>query len=137
MATEFSHKLTGGSAALPALLDLIETWLRGQNVPPAEIARLMIAFDEVISNILKYGGAGHEQDIAIRIKVAEQAVTVLVSDTGKAFDPLDRPVPDTAAGIDDRAIGGLGIHLVVTLMDQVSYRREDGRNQLSFSRKYG
>jgi anti-sigma regulatory factor (Ser/Thr protein kinase) len=55
-----------------------------------------------------------------------------VSDGGAPFDPLAQPAPDIHAPIEERKVGGLGIHLLRTLMDAVEYRRADGRNHLSF-----
>ncbi|MCP4452100.1 MAG: ATP-binding protein, partial [Planctomycetes bacterium] len=54
-----------------------------------------------------------------------------VADQGPAFDPLDRPDPDTTLSVDDRAIGGLGIFLTKQMMDDVSYERRQGKNVLT------
>ena len=52
---------------------------------------------------------------------------VLVDD-GDPFDPFTAPVPDLAASIEERDIGGLGVHLVRTLATRFAYERADGRN---------
>ena len=49
-------------------------------------------------------------------------------DSGKPFDPLTRPDPDLTLDAEDRGIGGLGIYMVKTSMDRVTYEREDGQN---------
>jgi len=55
----------------------------------------------------------------------------IVTDSGMPFDPTRKPEVDINASLEDRPVGGLGIHLVRQLMDSVSYRREDGKNILT------
>ena len=58
-------------------------------------------------------------------------VTIEMVDDGPRFDPLqDAPLPDPEASLDERPVGGLGIHLVRTMMDEVHYRYQDGKNHL-------
>jgi anti-sigma regulatory factor (Ser/Thr protein kinase) len=53
-------------------------------------------------------------------------------DSGRPFDPLsDAPEPDLNAVVEERRIGGLGVHLVKTLMDQMHYKRENEQNRLT------
>ena len=54
----------------------------------------------------------------------------ITSDNGKEFDPTTRPEPDLKSGPEERPIGGLGIHLIRTIMDTVSYKRQSGKNLL-------
>ena len=59
------------------------------------------------------------------------ALTMEIIDNGRAFDPLtETPEPDLDSVLGDRPIGGLGVYLVKTFMDELLYRREDGRNHL-------
>ncbi|HEX4193960.1 MAG TPA: ATP-binding protein, partial [Stellaceae bacterium] len=64
----------------------------------------------------------------------EMIVTEL-SDDGRAFDPLNAPPPDLDSAIEDRRIGGLGVHLVKTMMDDVTYAYRDGRNHVTLRKK--
>jgi serine/threonine-protein kinase RsbW len=68
----------------------------------------------------------------VRIEFRNGALTATVSDDGRPFDPLSQPSPDIHAPLEDRTIGGLGIHLIRSMMDAVEYRRADGRNHLTF-----
>ena len=133
MESDFSATLTDGRAGFPALLDAIEAHLAAAGVPPAAAAPVLIAFDEVVSNILDYGGASSVQ---ADVRVAGGRVAVQVADDGRAFNPIEQATPDTSLPMEAREVGGLGIHLVKTLMDSVDYDRSAGRNHLRFSKAY-
>jgi serine/threonine-protein kinase RsbW len=130
MPAKFTHILPAAPDQLPGLLDAIEAWLEAAGLPVAEIPRLMIAFDEILSNIAVHGGGMIE--VAMTLDGGCFATTI--ADSGPPFDPLAQPSPDVDLGIDDRAIGGLGIHLVREMMDDVSYAYVNGRNRLIFSK---
>ncbi|MBX9827648.1 MAG: ATP-binding protein [Xanthobacteraceae bacterium] len=68
----------------------------------------------------------------MRIEYRGGALRALVGDDGRAFDPFSQPAPATRAGIAKRKVGGLGIHLLRSLMQLVEYHRIDGRNVLTF-----
>jgi serine/threonine-protein kinase RsbW len=92
-----------------------------------------VSLDEILTNIISYG-YDDERDHVIAVSLAladDGTLTIEVDDDGKPFNPLEMPEPDTSAAIDDRPIGGLGIHLVLRLMDDVRYRRENDRNLLT------
>lgn len=132
MAADFTRSIAADIDRLPALLDSIESWLGDNGVPTAEAVRIMIAFDEILSNIVDHGGGA----IDVAIGIADAAMHATISDDGPPFDPLARAAPDTDAGLDDRAIGGLGIHLVRTMMDDVAYGYRNGRNRLTFRKTF-
>ena len=93
------------------------------------IFKLHLILEELGLNAMTYGGAS-----SVRIVISEEAdeVTIEISDDGGAFDPLnDAPQPDVNAELEQRSIGGLGIHLVRTLTNDLTYRREGGRNHLT------
>ena len=68
---------------------------------------------------------------AIRATVGDHQLEFTISDEGKPFDPTAAPEADTEAGLAQRRIGGLGIHLVRQIMDNVRYEWKDGRNVLN------
>lgn len=134
MIAEFSRTLDHGSAAFAPLLEAIEAYLEKNNVPQALVVRLMVAFDEVISNIRNHGGVhGRTPRIDVQIGITDRSVEAEIRDDGKAFDPLELQMPDTSLSIEQRDIGGLGIHLVRELMDDVRHERRDGINLLRLS----
>jgi serine/threonine-protein kinase RsbW len=133
MEPDVSHTLLDGAMDLSTLLDTLETELAGRGVPIAAVSAVLIAADEVVSNILNHGEA---VSVEVAAKVADGRVTMRVTDDGVAFDPLAASAPDTTLSIEEREIGGLGIHLVRKLMDDVGYERRGKHNRLQFSKSF-
>lgn len=104
---------------------------------PLELGRrISVIFDDLLNNVISYAfpdGEGHE--IEIRTELADNRLTVTISDDGIPFNPLGAGVPDTSLPLESRAIGGLGIHLVRNLVDEVSYQRRIGRNVLTLVKR--
>ena len=81
---------------------------------------------------MNHGHDGGIHEIEIALKSEPDAITIEITDDGRPFDPLsDAPEPDVGAAMEDRAIGGLGIHLVRAMMDEMSYRREGNKNHIT------
>ena len=97
--------------------------------PPALTFKVNLVLEELGLNVIKYAydDGIHEFDI---ILISEtDALTIEITDAGQPFNPLqDSRVPDTGATIEDRTIGGLGIHLVREVTDDLQYRREHSKN---------
>lgn len=117
---------------LPEVLARIEVHLQEQGVPPDAVMTARLGLEEILTNTLSCAfpdGGSHE--VAVNLVVADWDLSLEVVDDGIPFDPLhEAPEPDVDAAIADRAVGGLGIHLVKSLMDQVRYRRAGDHNHL-------
>lgn len=101
---------------------------------PSNIAHdILLAVEEVCVNIVQHGYRGEEGGIELRVRGRERALTVEVRDHAPAFDPLAVPPPDLSEGWEGREVGGLGVHFVRNLAEEVSYRREQGQNILLLS----
>ena len=94
--------------------------------------KLMVAVDEIYSNIVRYSGASEAQ---VRIMKETDTLRLVFSDNGKPYNPLDAKEPDVTASAEDRAIGGLGIFMVRKMMDKVEYMYKDGQNVLTLTMK--
>lgn len=96
------------------------------------VYRLNVILDELASNILSHGrgGVGPVSRLAIEIRSEPRKAVLEVCDDGDPFDPVrdapPRPVVDPGTGLVP--VGGLGLHLVRSMADTLSYRHEDGRN---------
>ncbi len=97
---------------------------------PAAIRRSVnVVLDELLTNALAYGLAGHQAgEVTIDVELRPDRLTVTLTYDGEPFNPFGRAAPDTALSVAERPIGGLGIHLVRQLMDEVSYQRRTDRN---------
>jgi serine/threonine-protein kinase RsbW len=97
--------------------------------------RLRLAVDEIATNIITYGyePAGIEGDITVRADTDEQALTIIIEDNAKPFDPLQQMGPDDLdLPLEQRNIGGLGIYLAINGVDKFTYERAGGRNRNTF-----
>ena len=100
-----------------------------------ELFDLHLALDETLTNVVSYGyrdGLEHTILVRMRMLSTEHArrIEVEVEDDGEPFNPLEARAPDVHATIEDRPIGGLGIYLVRRVMDDLEYRRQQGKNVL-------
>ena len=111
----------------------------GRTDCPADVgAKMMIAVDEIGSNIAHYSGCETMEVVFERV-VDPSEVRITFIDGGKMWNPLEHHDPDVSLGADARQIGGLGILMVKKLMDGVHYEWRDEKNVLtlckSLSRK--
>lgn len=96
-----------------------------------------IAIDEVFSNIALYAYQGKEGGTAdFDIKVEKSTVTLVFSDSGIPYNPLENDEPDVTLSADDRKIGGLGIYMVRKSMDKVLYSFDNGHNVLTLVKSW-
>jgi anti-sigma regulatory factor (Ser/Thr protein kinase) len=98
--------------------------------------RFATACDELLSNTITYGfpePGAHLIECEVRREA--DAIKIVIADDGLPFNPLDQPDPDTTLPLEARRIGGLGIHLVRRLFEEVHYRREAGRNVVTLAMK--
>lgn len=91
---------------------------------------LNLVLEEAVSNIIFYAYVGQDVKDAVDISLLLEGgmLTVIVKDHGVPFDPTAKEDPDITLSAEERPIGGLGIFLIKKIMDEVSYRREDGQN---------
>ena len=99
-------------------------------LPADKATHLELAVEEAVVNVCHYAFPAGDGELVVSVTGDGGAVTVELQDAGVAFDPLALDAPDTTLPIEQRQIGGLGVHLIRKLMDEVSYRREGGRNVL-------
>ena len=95
-----------------------------------------LAVDELVTNTISYGyddDGEHRIDLVLRLEGG--ALVIEIADDGRVFDPLQAPAPDLGASLDERALGGLGIYLVHKTMDTLAYRRQDGRNVVTLTKR--
>ena len=118
------------------LLQSLQKFARDHLLPAPVLQAADLALEEHLTNVMNYGYAdGMPHDILIRLEIVEGAFQIEVEDDGKPFNPLERPPVDMTIPLEDRPIGGLGIHLIRHYMDEVAYRRENERNILQMRKR--
>ncbi len=106
-------------------------------VPHAISQSLILAFDELLSNIIYYAYRDEDEHIIeIQIDLTGDAITATITDDGIPFDPFQSEEPDTTVAMEAREIGGLGIHLVRQIIDHVDYDRLDGKNVVTLTQQW-
>lgn len=119
---------------LAQAMSTLEETLVNAGCPIAAKTKLVVAMDEIASNIVHYSGAP-DFDVEIDFPENPNAVRISFSDTGKAFNPLtEAQAADMTVPLAERQVGGLGMFMVKKMMDNVSYVHENGRNILTISK---
>ncbi|MDO4746235.1 MAG: SpoIIE family protein phosphatase [Bacillota bacterium] len=113
--------------SMPEAAAFVEENLEKLEVPVKYIMKLMVAVDEIYSNIIRYSGATEAE---IRIRKEGDDLRITFVDNGKPYNPLEAEEPDVTASAEDRAIGGLGIYMVRNMMDKTEYMYKDNKNIL-------
>ena len=94
-----------------------------------------LALEEAVTNVIQYAyPEGTDGIVDIEAQLGSDCLSFIISDTGKPFDPTAKDEVDITAGVEERPIGGLGIHLVRRIMDSVRYERRDGKNILTITK---
>lgn len=118
---------------VPRILDAIEAWCEAAELPPGVAHRLAVVVEELAANVAMHGtgGEGGASFIAVAIRRDADGITAVVEDDGREFNPLARATPDTEAALEDRDVGGLGVHFAKVMTRELRYARESGRNRVT------
>ncbi|HET7789331.1 MAG TPA: anti-sigma factor antagonist [Gemmatimonadales bacterium] len=104
-------------------------------VPAAARRSVSVALDELLHNTIAYGFGGRpDGTVSIEVELRPDRLCVTLSDNGAPFNPLEMSAPDTALPVEERQIGGLGIHLARRMMDEMVYQRRADRNVVSLAK---
>ena len=124
-------------SALPDLARMVEAFAGAHGLPESKTYMLNLALDELVANAVNYGLAGvAEPRIEIVLWASGPLLVLTMVDNGQRFDPTERAAPDLSSPLHKRPVGGLGLHLVGTFADRVTYQFTEGRNQLTLEHSY-
>jgi len=127
--------ITNKLAEIDRVNDAFNEFAEQCDLPMAVGLKVNLVFDELLNNIISYGyGDEEEHQIEIVADLTGQRLSISISDDGVPFNPFTMEDPDTTLGLDDRDIGGLGVHLVKNVMDEVSYQRRNNRNNVTLTK---
>ena len=123
--------------ALSEVMAFTEECLESYDCPMKSSMAICVAVEEIFVNIANYAygeGTGNAS-LAFGFDENERLMTLVVSDEGMPFNPLERAEPDITLSADEREIGGLGIFITKKTMDTVTYSYEDSKNILTMTKK--
>ncbi len=120
---------------LNKLPEFVDTVCEEAGIEMALIASLNLALEEAATNVVLYAYGKNEGDVDIEAVYTDKYLKFILTDTGSAFDPTQKEEVDTTLSVEERSIGGLGIHLVRQIMDSVNYERIKGKNVLTLIKR--
>ena len=125
---------------LPAIPDLqiaFEKYVGQWEGARPLIPTLNMALDDLLNNVVQYAFPNDptEHHIDVDGEVRDEWVTLTITDDGIPFNPLTVAPPDLSLLLHEREIGGLGIHLVRSMFDEVTYHRNVGHNVLTVKKR--
>ena len=132
MSDSFSQTIGNTLTSLPPLTTAVNRFLDQYAVPREAIFRVNLAIEEIVTNIIKYGYYDDPgpHTITLNLALLPDTIRLQLKDDGHPFDPLQTPEPDIHVPMEQRKIGGLGLHLVRETVSNIVYRRENGTNLL-------
>jgi serine/threonine-protein kinase RsbW len=121
---------------LSEIRDFVSGSALDAGIPETTVENIILAVDEACTNIIKHAyKLSPEGEIIIKIDYDEEKFTVMIIDYGKSFDPEKVPLPDLQKYYREHRVGGLGMYLMKSLMDDVTYTSIPGKyNQVLLSK---
>jgi len=123
---------------LSILNETLEIIAEKHAIPMSTLLNINLAIEEIVVNVIQYSHPGDpaSEPFTVGIRVSDDIIEFTVTDDGVNFDPTSAPEVDTNLPLEQRRIGGLGIHLARQIMDEMSYRRLNRSNILTMKKKF-
>ncbi len=129
MSASFERRLSAGLTSIVSLATEVTRWGGEAGLAEGAVFQINLVLEELVTNVMMHGlGLGQPGWISVRIERSGDRLEIVLADNARAFDPFAAPPPDLTADIEDRPVGGLGVHLVRTLMDEWRYARVGEQN---------
>ena len=131
MSNELRVTLPVRVSELRDLATMVEDFGDANNLPAPKVFAINLELDELITNTVIHGSfeAGIDPRIDIHLRVESDILILTMEDNGKPFDPTFDTEPNTTSPLESREVGGLGLHLVKSFADRVSYEFVEGKNR--------
>ncbi len=116
---------------LPSLQETIRDFLKCHAVSSEVIYNVCLTVEEIVTNTIKFGYTDVEpHEIVVNLTLAPEEAILVIEDDARGFDPQTAPEPELTQPVEQRPIGGLGLHLVRSLATRLTYRRRQDKNVL-------
>lgn len=104
---------------------------------PSELEfQMRLMLEELVMNVVSYGLAEENPVIRLSLSSDESEARAVLADNGPEFNPLEAaPDADVETSVEMRQVGGLGVHFVKTIADDVRYERTEGMNILTIVKR--
>lgn len=133
---EKSIILANDISEITRLYEFIEEIGNDFSLSPDIVFNLNLVLEEAVVNVINYAYPKEEhQYIYLSATMKDGSIVLVLTDTGKEFDPTTAPEADITLSADERQIGGLGIFLIRQIMNEVKYERIEGKNVLTLEKK--
>ena len=130
--------LTNDLVEIPRLAEAVELFVEPFSPSMKDMLAIQLALEEAVTNIIDHGYKAHApgtRSFTVALSAPEAArIRMVVTDDAPAYDPLARPAVNLDLPIEERPIGGLGVHLVKNLMQHAHYERRGNQNVLTLER---
>ena len=130
--SELTFTLRNDRSEIARMFTLLEGFCQTSGISEDDMFNVRLVLDEAVINVIVHGyedTAEHEIHVSLALD-ADKLLRIHIDDDGMAYNPLDAPEPRFDLPIEQRRIGGLGVHIMKTLARDVRYERRDGRNNL-------
>ena len=132
MAEELRVTIPARLSEVPELSSMVEAFGDANGLPDPKVFVINLALDELITNTVTHGlDEMDEAEIRITMRVVAGTLILVMEDNGQPFDPMEDTNADVTSSLEERAVGGLGLHLVKSFADRISYEFVEGRNRLT------
>jgi len=129
VAREIRTNIPPEPAELTRLCQEVGAFLAEEAVPKAAAYAIELVLEELIANVISYAyDDAKTHEVGVRVALEQGYGVVQIEDDGRPFDPRDVPEADVREPLEDRAVGGLGLHLVRRMVESMDYRRAGGKN---------
>ena len=136
MSASCEFEVINEPGSLTTAIEELSRWMEDQQAAPAAAYLATLALEELVTNSIKYGYDDQaEHVIQVEVELGPDGMTMVVEDDGHPFNPLEQMEPDTNLPIEERPIGGLGLHLLRKLSDRMEYVWKNGRNRVTLQKK--
>jgi sigma-B regulation protein RsbU (phosphoserine phosphatase) len=127
--TSIELKLINELSEIESITDSLMSFTNGHNIPSRITGTICMGLDDLLTNVISYAYNDDKQhEINVKISLIDKSIVTVISDDGMPFNPFQQVSPDVKASIEEREIGGLGVHLVKKMFDKVSYHRNIDKN---------
>jgi serine/threonine-protein kinase RsbW len=137
MRHSFFYEIQNRPTALQSLKQELDSTISPELKGFDVRATILLVIDELVSNLLKYGFSGDpSQRSYLKIEFDDDCLEIELKDNGHRFNPLVQPEPNSLGqGLSERPVGGLGLYLVLRMMDETRYEWRQPWNCLTLRKK--